>query len=202
MQLPGFRKAPHSPQPASGAGSLRAPGAPPLAPPPFPPPESYCRSGAAGLRWRFGELSPAKQPAAQPAALVQPPTHPLPVSAPGAPNICSRASGPEGHPDLKGGVRSPLRGGARARLQRGRARGGGPGKKGGSWGDTEAGTRAAGVAGILDTRRGTGQGAASPQAISAALAQLPPSARPTLTRISSRAGGRQGDVLKRESSGS
>lgn len=131
MRLPGFRKAPHSPQPASGAGSLRAPGAPPLAPPPFPPPESYCRSGAAGLRWRFGELSPAKQPAAQPAALVQPPTHPLPVSAPGAPNICSRASGPEGHPDLKGGVRSPLRGGARARLQRGRARGGGPGRRAG-----------------------------------------------------------------------
>lgn len=58
------------------------------------------------------------------------------------------------------------------------------------------------MARTLHTRRSGGQGAASPQRISEALAQLPPSARPTLTRISTRAGRRQGEVLKRESAGS
>lgn len=75
---------------------VRSPGpqplrGPALPPPSLPPPESYCRSGGTAVAWRFGELSVAEQPAAQPTALVQPPhTHPLPlpfpppgVSAPG-----------------------------------------------------------------------------------------------------------------------
>lgn len=72
------------------------------------------------------------------------------------------------------------------------------GKKGGSWGDSEVRSGAAGVAGILVSRGGGGLGAVSPQPISAALALQPAGACPCPphTKISTLRRGKQGEVLK------